>query len=85
MGRKKGTELVVFKGREAKLNYAIFQILALKGQQTIYDVYKQVIKYKGLKNTRYASVNKRIKALEEKSYIKRTGTRLTCTGWIKIL
>jgi hypothetical protein len=42
VARRKGTELSVFKGREAKLNRAIFQALALEGPQTIYDIHKRV-------------------------------------------
>jgi hypothetical protein len=35
-------KLQVFKGREAKLNKAIFTILAHKGPLTIYDTHKEV-------------------------------------------
>jgi len=75
----------VFKGREARLNFAVFQVLALKGPQTIYDIHKQIRTIRGLRYTRYASVNKRIKALEETGYIKRTGTRKTKAGFEAII
>jgi hypothetical protein len=40
--REKGCgRLSVFKGREARLNKAIFHILAQKGLQTIYDIHKE--------------------------------------------
>ena len=81
MARRKGTELSVFKGREAKLNRAIFQALALKGPQTIYDIHKQVKTQRGLKQTKYASVNKRIRLLEESGYVRRVGVKKTKAGF----
>jgi DNA-binding MarR family transcriptional regulator len=74
-------KLQVFKGREAKLNRAIFRILALKGPQTIYDIHKQVRMCRGLKYTKYASVNKRVRSLKEAGYIKRAGDRKTRAGF----
>ena len=81
MARSKGTELSVFKGREAKLNRAIFQALALKGSQTIYDIRKRVKTQRGLKHTKYASVNKRVRFLEKSGYVRRTGARKTKAGF----
>jgi DNA-binding Lrp family transcriptional regulator len=78
---KTGAKLSVFKGREAKLNRAIFQALAIKGPQTIYDIHKQVRALRRFKYVRYASVNKRVKALEEKQYIKKAGIRKAKTGF----
>ncbi|MEM4713215.1 MAG: hypothetical protein QXQ61_01550 [Candidatus Bathyarchaeia archaeon] len=80
MPKPKTTKLSVFKGREAKLNHAIFQNLAHKSPQTIYDIHKQIRKIRGLRYTRYASVNKRIKALEDEGYIKKVGIRKTKAG-----
>ena len=74
-------KLQVFKGREAKLNKAIFTILAHKGPQTIYDVHKQVRTTRGFKHTKYASVNKRVRALEESGYINRIGAKKTIAGF----
>lgn len=81
MARQKGTGLSVFKGREAKLNRAIFQALALKGPQTIYDIHKQIKTYPGLKYTKYASVNKRVRTLEESGYLNKAGTKETRAGF----
>jgi len=81
MLKGKGGRLQVFKGREAKLNRAIFQILALKGPQTIYDIHKEAKAQKGLKQTRYASVNKRVRALEELDYINKVGIKKTKAGF----
>ena len=70
----------VFKGRKAKLNRAIFQTLAVKGPQTIYDMYKIVKTHRRLRHVRYASVNKRVRSLEETGYIKKIGVKKTKTG-----
>ena len=79
--RADAARLSVFKGREARLNKAIFQILALKGPQTIYDIHKEVEIRKGLRQTRYANVNKRVRALEESDYIKKIGIKRTKAGF----
>ena len=81
MARSKGTELSVFKGREAKLNRAIFQALALKSPQTIYDIHKQIRRHRGLKSTKYASVNKRMRILELSGYVRVVGVKRTRAGF----
>ena len=80
-GKRKRAELSVFKGREAKLNHAIFQILAIKGPLIIYDIHKIVKTRRKLRHVRYASVNKRVRALEESRYIKRIGSKKTKVGF----
>ena len=80
-GKEKSGRLSVFKGREAHLNKTIFHILALKSPLTIYDIHKEVKTQRGLRQTRYASVNKRVKALEESGFIKKTGVKKTKTGF----
>lgn len=72
MARKKlkTTELKLFKGREAKLNHAIFETLAARGPQTKRNMQKEISKQKGLSGTYYASVSKRISALEESGYVR---------------
>ena len=85
MPKPKNTRLSVFKGREAKLNRAIFQTLALKGPQTIYDIHKQIRTQRGLKHAKYASVNKRVRSLEESGYIKRSGVRRTKAGFDAVI
>jgi predicted transcriptional regulator len=76
----KGTELSVFKGREAKLNRAVFQTLAQKGPQTIYDMHKE-IKSKGLGTTRYANVNVRVRILQQSGYVRRKNEKKTRAGF----
>jgi DNA-binding Lrp family transcriptional regulator len=74
-------KLQVFKGREAKLNKAIFHILPRKGPQTIYDIHKELKNQKAFRQTRYANVNKRVRALEESEYIQKTGIKRTKAGF----
>jgi len=79
--KKKTSSLSVFKGREAKLNKAIFHILALKGPQTIYDIHKEAKTQRKLRHTRYASVNKRVRALEVLGYVRKSGIKETKAGF----
>lgn len=81
MARSKGTELSVFKGREAKLNRAIFQALALKGPQTIYDIHKTLRTMRGLRYTHYGNVNKRVRDLQSKGYVKEARVKSTKAGF----
>ena len=81
MAKKKGTELSVFKGREAKLNRAIFQALALKGPQTIYDIHKKLRTMRGLRYTHYGNVNKRVKDLQNTGYVKEARVKSTKAGF----
>jgi Fe2+ or Zn2+ uptake regulation protein len=83
VGRRKDNSgrISVFKGREAKLNRAIFQVLALKSPLTIYDIHKEVKARRGLRRTRYATVNKRVRSLEELQYVKRIGAKKTKAGF----
>jgi len=71
----------VFKGREAKLNRAIFQSLAAKGPQTIYDIHKDVRTFRGLKRTHYANVNKRVRSLEKLCYLRIVNAQTTQAGF----
>jgi hypothetical protein len=80
-GKDKSGRLSVFKGREAKLNRAIFHILALKGPQTIYDIHKQIRMHQGLKYTKYSSVNKRVRFLEDLDYVRNAYSKKTKAGF----
>jgi DNA-binding PadR family transcriptional regulator len=81
--RRRGTNdrISVFKGIKARLNHAIFQTLALKGPQTIYDIHKIVKTQKKLKHVRYAALNKRVRSLEKSGYIKKIGVKKTKAGF----
>jgi hypothetical protein len=80
-GNRNVGRISVFKGREAKLNFAIFQVLSLKGPQTIYDIHKELKAQKGLRYIRYATVNKRIRLLKESGYINKIGEKKTKAGF----
>ena len=80
-GKRIHGRLSIFKGREAKLNYAVFQVLSLKGPQTIYEIFKEVKAQKGLKPTKYTNVNRRVRVLEKDGYIEKAGTRKTQAGF----
>jgi hypothetical protein len=79
--KPKNTRLSVFKGREARLNSAIFQSLALKGVQTIYDIHKHVRTFRGLRYTYYGNVNKRVRALQQLGYVKEVRVKSTKAGF----
>jgi len=79
--KPKNTRLSVFKGREARLNRAIFQSLALEGAQTIYDIHKHVKTRRGMKYTYYGNVNKRVRALQQLGYVKEVKVKSTKAGF----
>jgi len=64
-GKRSHGRLSVFKGREAKLNYAIFHALALKSPQTTWEIFKQFKKRKDIANLTYSVLIRRVKALQE--------------------
>jgi hypothetical protein len=78
--KSKDTELSVFKGKEAKLNRAIFQILTSQEPQAVWDIFRNVAKQRGLKRKRYAVVEVRVKALESQGYLAVAGERETKQG-----
>ncbi len=71
----------MFKGREAKLNRAIFQVLADHGPQVIYDIHKKVRTRRDFAHTRYANLNLRVRLLGRKGYVKSIGFRKTKAGF----
>lgn len=78
--KTKGTELSVFKGREARLNRAILRILTGQSPQTIWDVKKQIATTRGFKQTRYHNINTRVRDLESKGYLRKIGEKETKAG-----
>jgi DNA-binding Lrp family transcriptional regulator len=80
-GKRNCGRISVFKGREAKLNRAIFQALALKGPQTIYDIHKRLRTMRGLRYTHYGNVNKRVRALQQLGYVKEVNIKSTKAGF----
>jgi len=78
--KAKSGRLSVFKGREAKLNRVIFQILALKGPLTIYDLLKQVKQQRFFRRKLYSVVLRRVRMLQESGYVEKVGIRKTLAG-----
>ncbi len=80
-GKNKVTKLQVFKGREAKLNKAIFYVLSHgESPLAIWNILKQITVRKGFKRTKYAVVNSRVKALETEGYLRMVGVREKKSG-----
>jgi hypothetical protein len=73
--------LSVFKGREARLNKAIFHILALKGPHAIYALVEEIRRQRGLSETREGVLRRRVNALERLDYLMRVGTTKTRRGY----
>jgi len=80
-GKRNCGRISVFKGREARLNRAIFQALALRSPQTIYDIHRKLRTLGGLKNTHYGNVNKRVRALQQQGYVKEARVKSTQAGF----
>ncbi|MCJ7614341.1 hypothetical protein MUO71_06240 [Candidatus Bathyarchaeota archaeon] len=79
--RKRETvRLSVFKGREAKLNHAIFQVLTQKSPQTAWDIFSQFTKQKDLSHLKYWVLIRRIKNLYESDYLMKVGETKTMPG-----
>ena len=72
--------LSVFRGKEAKLNLAIFLVLSETSPLAIWDIHKNVGKMRGFKGIKYAVINTRIRVLEEKGYLISMGNRDTKQG-----
>jgi len=73
-------KLSVFKGKEAKLNRAIFQVLAQKSPQTAWEIFNQLTKQKHLLDLKYWVLIRRIKKLHETDYIIKVGETKTMPG-----
>jgi len=71
----------VFKGRDARLNKAIFWIVAQQSPLTIYDVWRRLRTQRDFAYIPYNTVNRRVRALEEHGYIEKSGERKTKTGF----
>ena len=81
MSYEEGLRLSAFKYRGAELNRAIFEILAIKGPLTAYQVYKHIRKRKEFEGKYYSVVNRRIRKLREQGYLKKVGETLTKAGF----
>jgi len=72
----------VFTGRDARLNKAIFWILAQQGSLTIYDIWRKLRAQSDFTYIPYNTVNRRVRALEEHGYVEKSGERETKTGFV---
>jgi hypothetical protein len=79
--RADAARLSVFKGREARLNKAIFHILAVKGPHAIYALVEEIRRQRGLSETREGVLRRRVNALEKQDYLMRVGTTKTRRGY----
>ncbi len=70
--KSKSDKIAIFTGRGANKNHAIFEILDANGPLPISALQKLLNKQSGLEVTYYASLNKRIHALEKGGYIAQT-------------
>jgi hypothetical protein len=68
--KSRATGLEVFWGRAGKADAAIFDVLTKESSQTIKQLLKQISRYKGLEETYYASLTKRLHALQRGGYIR---------------
>ena len=75
----------VFKGRDARLNKAIFWILAQQGPLTIYDVWRKLRTQRDFAYIPYNTVNRRVRALVENGFVEKIGQRRTRTGFVALL
>jgi len=73
-------KLQVFKGREARLNKAVFRILAFRGPRAIYALLGEIKKQRGFTDTRYGVVRLRVEALEKQDYLMIVGVEKTHVG-----
>lgn len=72
--------ITVFKGRDARLDKAVFWTLAQQGPLTIYDLWRKLRTQRDFAYIPYNTVNRRVRALEERGYIEKIGERKTKTG-----
>ncbi|MBS7633809.1 PadR family transcriptional regulator [Candidatus Bathyarchaeota archaeon] len=77
--------VAVFKGRDARLNKAIFWVLAQQDSLTIYDIWRKLRTRRDFTYIPYNTINRRVRALEEHGYIEKSGERKTKTGFTAIL
>ena len=79
--RKRDTvRLSVFKGREAKLNRAVFHILHEKISQTAWQIFSMLSKKKEMKGLTYWTVIRRMRALQNQDYVMVVGEIETMPG-----
>jgi hypothetical protein len=77
---KANNSLNVFRGREAKLNRVILKKLTKSQPLTIWEVKKEIDQIRGLKKTRYHTINTRVRSLETGGFLRKIGEKETKAG-----
>lgn len=78
--KNNGSEISLFKGREAKLNRVILLILFQDSPLVVYDITKLVRKARGFRSARYTNINRRVRLLAQQGYLEVVGCRKTQSG-----
>jgi len=63
-------KLSVFRWKKARLNRAIFQLLAQHGPLTPYDLRKKIRILRGFRYTSYSIINRRVRALQKEGFLE---------------
>lgn len=80
MAKDDGVKLQVLKGKGAKLNRLILQILKLKGPLIAYDIWRRIRANKGFKHVDSKTAYRRMDALRREGLIAEKGTRVGKRG-----
>ena len=78
--KNQSAKFSVFKGRKAKLNRTIFQVLAQKSPQTAWQIFSRLSKQKEMKALTYWTVIRRMRALQNQDYVMVVGEIETMPG-----
>jgi hypothetical protein len=79
--RRLSAKISIFKGRGAKLTFAIFNCLETNGDLTISEIQRHLNKQKNLEGTYYGSISKRVHCLETAGYIVESSWRQSQSGF----
>lgn len=56
-------------------------VLAQQGSLSVYDIWRKLRAQRDFTYIRYQTVNRRVRALEERGYVEKSGERKTKTGF----
>jgi predicted transcriptional regulator len=79
--KRESIRLSVFRGREARLNRALIQALAVKEPQTTHQLFTKIGLIRELKGTSYSTVNKRVRSLVKAGYLKKVKVKQRAGGF----
>ena len=72
---RRGIAIEPFVGRGGPLSRGIFYVLGVKQPLTTRQIGKNVINIPYFKDTSYSTVNRKVRDLEKKGYLKKTQTK----------